>query len=46
MNDIIQNPLVVNQQLDTNNIDIINSTTPTYFVKRAHQRTENTPEQW
>ena len=27
-------------------VDIINSTTLTYFVKRAHQRTENTPDQW
>jgi len=44
--DIDGNISNLNQHYDCHTVDIINSTTPTYFVKRAHQRTENTPEQW
>lgn len=36
----------LDQYYNCHTVDIINSTTPTYFVKRAHQRTENTPDQW
>jgi len=44
--DIDGNISNLDQYYNCHTVDIVNSTTPTYFVKRAHQRTENTTDQW
>jgi len=44
--DIDGNISNLDQHYNCHTVDIVNATTPTYFVKRAHQRTENTPDQW